>query len=91
MVRTFFNKETGVFLAYRFDSYVDVCPAVSLLLYPEGDGRCPDFAPDFPLGRELMRHVNRFPDGTGNAVEANSLRAAVGARRCLTRACRAVP
>ena len=56
-VRTFFNKETGIFTFYRLDFYIDVGPAVSLLRYAKGDGGLPDYAPDFflqLLGANLM-------------------------------------
>mgnify|MGYP000960607648 CR=1 FL=1 len=35
-----FNKETGITLVYRLDSYIDVGLAVSLLLYAKGDRGC---------------------------------------------------
>ena len=57
MVRTFFNKETGIARVYHLDSYIDVGPAVSLLRYAKGDRWLPDYAPDFftqPLGANLM-------------------------------------
>jgi len=44
-------------MVYRLDSYIDVGPAVSLLLYAKGDGALPDYAPDFflqLLGANLM-------------------------------------
>jgi hypothetical protein len=52
-----FNKETGIYRAYHLDFYIDVGPAVSLLLYAKGDAGLPNYAPDFfpqPLGANLM-------------------------------------
>lgn len=40
----FFNKETGIILVYRLDSYMDVGQADSLLRYAKGDGGLPDYA-----------------------------------------------
>ena len=44
-VRTFFNKETGIFTFYHLDFYIDVGPPVSLLRYEKGDRRLMDYAP----------------------------------------------
>jgi hypothetical protein len=45
MVRTFFNKETGIFMVYDIDLYIDVGPAVSLLRYANEHRRLMDYAP----------------------------------------------
>jgi hypothetical protein len=63
----FFNKETGILSVYRLDSYMDIGPTVSLLSYAKGDGRLPDYAPDFfpqLLEASLMgsTHVPRLFD-----------------------------
>ena len=40
-----FDKEAGIITFYRLDSYIDVCPAVSLLGYAKGDRWLMDYAP----------------------------------------------
>lgn len=40
-----FNKETGIYMVYRLDSYIDSGQTVSLLRYAKGDRRLMDYAP----------------------------------------------